>query len=76
MPAQPRKPLAENFALSTERLGPLPLVNHFIIGLDVALEALRDAWRVRRFKMAEVHRYARVCRVERVMTPYLEALVS
>jgi len=46
------------------------------IGLDVALEALRDAWRARRFKMAEVHRYARVCRVERVMTPYLEALAS
>lgn len=44
------------------------------IGLDVALEALRDAWRARRFTMAGMHRYARVCRVERVMTPYLEAL--
>ena len=46
------------------------------IGLDVALEALREAWRARRFTMAEMHRYARVCRVERVMTPYLEALVA
>lgn len=46
------------------------------IGLDVALEALRDAWRARRFTMAEIHRYARVCRVERVMTPYLEALAA
>lgn len=46
------------------------------LGLDVALEALRDAWRTRRFTMAEIHRYARVCRVERVMTPYLEALVA
>ncbi len=46
------------------------------VGLDVALEALRDAWRSRRFTMAEVERYARVCRVARVMGPYLEALVA
>lgn len=46
------------------------------IGLDVALEALRDAWRARRFTMDEVDRYARICRVERVMRPYLEALVA
>jgi predicted transcriptional regulator of viral defense system len=46
------------------------------VGLDVALEALRDAWRSRRFTMAAIDRYARVCRVERVMRPYLEALVA
>jgi predicted transcriptional regulator of viral defense system len=46
------------------------------IGLDVALEALREAWRARRFTMNEIYRYARVCRVERVMRPYLEALVA
>jgi predicted transcriptional regulator of viral defense system len=46
------------------------------VGLEIALEALRDAWRTRRFTMAEIHRYARICRVERVMTPYLEALAS
>lgn len=46
------------------------------VGLDVALEALRDAWRARRFTMDEVHRYARICRVENVMKPYLEALVG
>jgi hypothetical protein len=46
------------------------------IGLDVALEALRDAWRHRKFTMNEIHHYARVCRVERVMRPYLEALVA
>jgi hypothetical protein len=45
------------------------------IGLDVALEALREAWRDRRFAMDEMDRYARICRVERVMKPYLEALV-
>jgi predicted transcriptional regulator of viral defense system len=46
------------------------------IGLDVALEALREAWRERRFIMDEIDRYARICRVERVMKPYLEALVA
>jgi predicted transcriptional regulator of viral defense system len=46
------------------------------IGLDVALEALREAWRARRFTMDKVYLYARVCRVERVMRPYLEALVA
>src|SRR6266850_5731203 len=33
------------------------------IGLDVALEALREAWRARRVTMDDVDRYARVCRV-------------
>lgn len=46
------------------------------IGLDVALEALREAWRTRRFTMDEIDRFARICRVERVMRPYLEALVG
>lgn len=46
------------------------------IGLDVALEALREAWRARRFTMDEIQHYARICRVERVMQPYLEALVA
>jgi len=44
------------------------------LGLDVALEALKDAWRHRRVRIGELERYARVCRVERVMRPYLEAL--
>jgi predicted transcriptional regulator of viral defense system len=44
------------------------------IGLDVALEALRDAWRQRRVTMDELWRYAEVCRVSRVMRPYLESL--
>ena len=46
------------------------------IGLDVALEALREAWRARRLTMDKMYRYARICRVERVMRPYLEALVA
>jgi predicted transcriptional regulator of viral defense system len=46
------------------------------IGLDVALEALREAWRDRRFTMDAMERYARICRVSNVMRPYLEALVA
>ena len=46
------------------------------VGLDVALEALREAWRERRFTMDELSRYAAICRVHRVMGPYLEALVA
>jgi predicted transcriptional regulator of viral defense system len=46
------------------------------IGLDVALEALREAWRARRFTLEELDRYAGICRVQRVMRPYLEALVA
>jgi len=46
------------------------------IGLDVALEALREAWRDRRVTMDVIDHFARVCRVERVMRPYLESLVA
>ena len=45
------------------------------VGLDVALEALRETWRDRRASMGEIWRYARVCRVANVMRPYLEAIV-
>ena len=46
------------------------------IGLDVALEALREAWRERRVRMDDLDRFARICRVHRVMSPYIEALVA
>lgn len=45
------------------------------IGLDVALEALRTYWRERRGTMDDLWRYAKVCRVDKVMRPYLEGLV-
>lgn len=45
------------------------------IGLDVALEALREGWTQKRFTMDELLYFARLCRVEKVMRPYLEALV-
>lgn len=44
------------------------------IGLDVALEALRDAWRKRRVTMDELTHYGDICRVTNVMRPYLESL--
>ncbi len=46
------------------------------IGLDVALEALREAWHARHFTMDELDRFARICRVQRVMQPYLAALTA
>ncbi len=46
------------------------------IGLDVALEALRESWQDGRLSMDELDRYARVCRVHNVMRPYLEMLVA
>ncbi len=44
------------------------------IGLDVALEALRECVRQRKATIREIHRFAKICRVARVMQPYLEAL--
>ena len=46
------------------------------IGLDVALEALKDAWQRRLVSMDELTHCARINRVERVMLPYLEALTA
>ncbi|GAB4245422.1 MAG: type IV toxin-antitoxin system AbiEi family antitoxin domain-containing protein [Thermoleophilia bacterium] len=44
------------------------------IGLDVAIEALRDCWSRRLCTMDDLWEYAQVCRVSRVMRPYLESL--
>jgi predicted transcriptional regulator of viral defense system len=44
------------------------------IGLDVALEALRDLKKTKTFNHDELWRMAKVCRVANVMRPYLEAL--
>jgi predicted transcriptional regulator of viral defense system len=44
------------------------------VGLDVALEALRDCLRQRRATVDELHRAARARRMANVMRPYLEAL--
>lgn len=45
------------------------------IGLDIALEALRDAWRQKKVTMDELWESAQLCRVANIMRPYLESLV-
>ena len=44
------------------------------IGLDVALEALRETWRSRKTTMDQLWEAAKVCRVANAMRPYLEAI--
>ena len=46
------------------------------VGLDVALEALRETWRSKRATADELWRYAKICRVANVMRPYLETLMT
>ncbi len=44
------------------------------IGIDVAIEALRDCWNKRSATLDELWRYAKICRVANVMRPYLEGI--
>jgi hypothetical protein len=44
------------------------------IGLDVALEALREYLRSKKRSLDRLTKAAEACRVARVMRPYLEAL--
>ena len=44
------------------------------IGLDVAIEALKDSLRQKKANVNEIYRYAKVCRVSNVIRPYMEAL--
>jgi predicted transcriptional regulator of viral defense system len=46
------------------------------IGLDVAIEALRECWRSRRGTMDDLWHFAGICRVRNVMRPYLESIVT
>jgi len=49
-----------------------------LVGLEVALEALRERMSNRtdqRRSLQELHRYSRIMRVARVMQPYMEALL-
>lgn len=45
------------------------------VGLDTAIEALKLYRERKHVKVNELIRFARVCRVEKVMRPYLEALL-
>ena len=44
------------------------------IGLDVALEAVRDCYPQRKATMYQLYKAANVCRVARVVQPYLESI--
>lgn len=44
------------------------------IGLDVALEALRDCWDKKKSTMDDLWEAAKVCRMTNVMRPYMESL--
>ncbi len=44
------------------------------IGLEVAIEALREGWKAKRFAADELWAAARVCRVQKIMQPYMEML--
>ncbi|MDR6890945.1 MULTISPECIES: type IV toxin-antitoxin system AbiEi family antitoxin domain-containing protein [Variovorax] len=46
------------------------------IGLDVALEALRDGWSQRKLTIDALWHYATVDRVANVMRPYLESVTA
>ena len=45
------------------------------VGLDVALEALRELWQQKDSTIDELWEAAKVCRMTNVMRPYLESLV-
>jgi predicted transcriptional regulator of viral defense system len=44
------------------------------IGLDIAIEALKDCLRQKKATVNEIYRYAKTCRVSNVIRPYMEAL--
>ena len=44
------------------------------IGVNIAVEALRDAWRNKKATSEELWHYAKVCRVLNVMRPYFDSL--
>lgn len=73
--------------LETHRMGGMPLMIYGVartvvdcfkfrnkVGLDVALEALRLARQRKRVQNRELLRYARLLRVEKPMSPYLQAI--
>jgi predicted transcriptional regulator of viral defense system len=45
------------------------------VGLDTVLEAIRFYHERRSIKVDDIMRYAKICRVNRVMRPYLEAIL-
>lgn len=44
------------------------------IGNDVAIEALKDSLRQKKATVQEIWKYAEICRVAKIISPYLEAI--
>jgi predicted transcriptional regulator of viral defense system len=44
------------------------------IGLDIAIEALKDCLRQKRATINEIYGHAKICRVSNVIRPYMDAL--
>ena len=44
------------------------------IGVNIAIEALRDAWRNKKVTADELWKHAKICRVLNVMRPYFDSL--
>ncbi len=45
------------------------------VGLDVALEALQDCWKQKKATTAELWHFAELCRVQKIMRPYMESVI-
>ena len=46
------------------------------IGLDIVLEALKMYWRTKKTNMDKLMHYAKLFRVEHVLTPIMETIIS
>ena len=46
------------------------------IGFDVAMEALREGYRLKLFTVSELMNAAKACRVTNIITPYMESLLE
>ena len=46
------------------------------IGQDIAIEALKEGWRKKLFTVNELIAAANICRVSRVIMPYMEAILQ
>jgi len=44
------------------------------VGLDVALEALKDAWNSKKINVDLLWKHAKICRVTNIIRPYVETL--
>ncbi len=46
------------------------------VGYDVAIEALKEGWRLQKFTLDELIYFGKLNRVDRIMRPYIEAIIA